>query len=64
MAVKLVEHTNGSHIFMRMKLDNGRIEEIDVYLQKDGSEKYVTSADPGGHEEVREQIIAAFNDLY
>ena len=40
---KLAEHTNGTHIYMRMRLDNGRIEEIDVYLRKDG-EHYKTSA--------------------
>lgn len=34
MAIKLAEHTNGNHIYMRMCLDNGRTEEIDVYLGK------------------------------
>jgi len=62
--LKLAEHTYGNHIFMRMKLDNGRIEEIDVYLDKDGNETYRTSADPGNHTEVREQIIDAFKKLY
>lgn len=62
--LKLAEHTYGNHIFMRMKLDNGRIEEIDVYLDKDGNETYHTSADPGNHTEVREQIIDAFKKLY
>ena len=46
MAVKLVEHTYGTHIYMKMRLDNKRIEEIDVYLRKDG-EYYITSADHG-----------------
>lgn len=62
--LKLAEHTYGSHIFMRIKLDNGRIEEIDVYLDENGKETYRTSADPGNHQEVREQIIEAFKKLY
>ena len=31
MAVKLTEQTNGSHIYMRLRLDSGRVEEIDAY---------------------------------
>lgn len=31
---------------MKMRLDNKRIEEIDVYIRNDG-EHYVTSADHG-----------------
>ena len=46
MAVKLEEHTYATHIYMKMRLDNKRIEEIDVYLRNDG-EHYVTSADHG-----------------
>lgn len=46
MAVKLVEHTYGTHIYMKMRLDNKRIEKIDVYICNDG-EYYVTSADYG-----------------
>ena len=46
MAVKLVEHTYGTHIYMKMRLDNKRIEEIDVYLRNDG-EHYVISVDHG-----------------
>lgn len=73
MQEKLVEHTYGTHIYMKMRLDNKRIEEIDVYLRKDG-EHYVTSAD---HEmelcsgkklkqkqKLRQEIIDAFNELY
>lgn len=70
---KLAEHTNGAHIYMRMRLDNGRIEEIDVYLRNDG-EHYKTSADHGmklyfGKEleekqKLRAEIIQAFNALY
>lgn len=72
--VKLVEHTNGSHIYMKMKLDNKRIEEIDVYIREDG-EHYKTSADYGAEldkteeqkqkrKELREEIIRAFKELY
>ena len=73
MAVKLVEHTYGNHIYMKMRLDNKRIEEIDVYLRNDG-EHYVTSVDHGmelykGKEleerkRLRQEIIDTFNRLY
>lgn len=73
MAIKLEEHTYGTHVYMRMVLDNKRIEEIDVYLRNDG-EHYVTSADPGmslykGKEleerkRLRQEIIDTFNRLY
>lgn len=65
---KIKEHTNGSHIYMMLKLDNHRTEEIDVYLLPDGSKKYVTSADHGEQTEekkrLRDQIIDAFKKLY
>lgn len=70
---KLAEHTNGTHIYMRIRLDNGRIEEIDIYLRNGGAH-YVTSAD---HEmelctgkelkekqKLKTEIIQAFNTLY
>ena len=71
---KLIEHTYGSHIYMKMRLDNKRIEEIDVYIREDG-EYYVTSADHGAEldtteaerkqrAELREEIIRAFKELY
>ena len=73
MAVKLEEHTYGTHIYMKMRLDNKRIEEIDVYLRDDG-EHYVTSADHvmelyKGKEleerkRLRQEIIDTFNRLY
>lgn len=73
MAVKLEEHTYGTCIYMKMKLDNGRIEEISVYLRNDG-EHYVTSADHGielcsgenlkQRQKLRQEIIDAFNKLY
>ena len=67
---KIVEHTYGNHIYMKMRLDNGRIEEIDVLLDKNGKETYKTSADngmeldPEYHTKVRNEIIEAFNKLY
>ena len=73
MAVKLEEHTYGTHIYMKMRLDNKRIEEIDVYIRNDG-EHYVTSVDHvmelyKGKEleerkRLRQEIIDTFNRLY
>lgn len=58
---------------MKMRLDNKRIEEIDVYLRNDG-EHYVASADHGMElcsgeslkqkQKLRQEIIDAFNELY
>lgn len=61
MPIKLAEETQGSHVFMRLKLDSGRIEEIDALIREDGW-VYRTSADRTV--EVRLQIIAAFHALY
>ena len=47
MLEKLIEHTYGTHIYMKMRLDDKRIEEIDVYLRNNGEHYYVTSADHG-----------------
>lgn len=73
MPRKLIEHTYATHIYMRIKLDNKRIEEIDVYLRKDG-EHYITSTDHGmelcsgenlkQRQKLRQEIIDAFNELY
>ena len=73
MPEKLMEHTYGNHIYMKMRLDNKRIEEIDVYFRNDG-EHYVTSADHvmelyKGKEleerkRLRQEIIDTFNRLY
>lgn len=77
MAIKLEEHTYGTHIYMKMVLDNKRVEEIDVYLRNDG-EHYVNSVDHGmelykGKEleerkqlrqEIRQEIIDTFHELY
>lgn len=71
--VKMIVHTYGTHIYMKMCLDNGRIEEIDVYLRNDG-EHYVTSADHGielysgerlkQKQKLRQEIIDTFKKLY
>lgn len=73
MAEKLYEYTNGSHVYMKVRLDNGRIEKIDMYLRNDG-EHYVTSVDHGmelykGKEleerkRLRQEIIDTFHKLY
>lgn len=55
---KLVEHTYGLHIYMKMELDNGRIEAIDVYLRDDGEHYRVSSP------EIEDEIIAAYHALY
>ena len=73
MAVKLEEHTYGTHIYMKMRLDNKRIEEIEVYLRNDG-EHYITSTNHGmelykGKEleerkRLHQEIIDTFHKLY
>lgn len=73
MPEKLIEHTYGTHIYMKMRLDNKRIEGIDVYLRNNG-EHYVTSADHGMElcsgenlkqkQKLRQKIINTFNELY
>lgn len=66
MAMKLEEHTYGTHIYMRLLLDNGRIEEIDAYITQNGW-SYHTSADNNPDfpkPELRAAIIDAFNALY
>lgn len=60
---KLIEHTYGSHIYMKLMLDNERIEEIDVYLKSDGNHTYITSAD-NSNNSLKNDIINAFNRLY
>jgi len=61
MATKLCEHTYGTHIFMRLKLDDGRVEEISAYIRENGW-IYRTSADRTP--EIRLRVIAAFHELY
>ena len=70
MATKLAEHTYGSHIYMKLQLDNGDVEEIDVFYKPDGLEVYRTTADTNNElteeekQKKRAAIIAAFNELY
>jgi hypothetical protein len=59
---KLVEHTYGRHIFMRIEMPDGAEEEIDAYIRA-GGWSYSTSADDRSWER-REEIIAAFQELY
>ena len=61
MAIKLAEQTNGPHIFMRLRLDSGRLEEIDAYTTEKG-----WLYDPSAHRtpDERHPIIAAFHTLY
>ena len=61
MATKLCEHTYGAYTYMRLRLDSGRVEEIVVFYGESGI-FCKTSADHSP--ELREQIIAAFNDLF
>ena len=56
---KITEHTYGTHIYMKLEIDEKQYE-VDCYLRDDG-EHYKTSAD--GTEE-REKVIATFKELY
>ncbi len=58
---KITEQTEGTHIYMRLRLDDGAIEEIDVYFL-DGETRYKTTGD--GDETRRNKIISAFHELY
>lgn len=59
---KLIEHTYGNHVFMRLEID-GLIYEIDNYAGQDHSWKhYKTTAD--SIPAMRDRVIAAFNKLY
>lgn len=58
---KITEHTYGTHIYMKLRLDDGAVEEIDVYFP-DGGPRYKTSGD--GDEMRRDKIISAFQALY
>ena len=57
---RLIEHTYGTHIYMKMELD-GRIEEIDVYVREDRWTYRTTGDDDATR---RRQIIDAFCTLY
>ena len=58
---KITEHTYGPHIYMKVELDDGQQEEIDVYIRESGI-TYKTTADDDP--ERREQIIDAYKKLY
>lgn len=36
MIIKLLEETNGNHVFMRLQFDSGRVEELDAYITPEG----------------------------
>lgn len=58
---KLIEHTYGLSIYMKLKLDNGYIAEVNEYFRNDGTIiKTTADNDP----ELRKQVIAAYNKLY
>lgn len=61
MLKKLLEETNGNHVFMRLQFDSGRVEELDAYVTPEGW-RYRTSADHTV--EIRLKVIAAFHELY
>ncbi len=56
---KITEHTYGTHIYMKLSIDNGEYE-VDCYLRDDG-EHFKTTADGTGK---REEVIKAFRTLY
>lgn len=56
---KIIEHTYGNHIYMKLEID-GREYEIDVFLT-DSGERYKTTADGTPF---RQKVIDAFNLLY
>lgn len=59
---KIVEHTYGSNVFMRLELD-GKIYEVSWYAGIDYAwNTYKTTADNDPAE--REKVINAFNALY
>ena len=61
MAKKLREHTEGTHIYMCLQLDDNRIEDIDAYIKESG----YTYRTTGDHTpELRNRIIQAFHELY
>lgn len=71
---KLIEHTYGTHIYMKIQLQDKRIEEIDVFIRDNGM-TFRTSADNGAELDTteeqrkernarREAIIKAFYELY
>lgn len=58
---KIAEHTDGAHTYMKLRLDDGAVEEIDAYFSAKGT-RYRTTADGDGVR--RQEIIFAFQKLY
>ena len=56
---KIIEHTYGSHSYMKLSI-NGTEYEVDCYYREDGT-TYKTTADGT---EMRDIVIAAFESLY
>lgn len=56
---KIIEHTYGTHIYMKLELNNN-IYEVDCYIRENGNE-YKTTADGTAE---RQAVINAFNELY
>ena len=56
---KLIEHTYGTHIYMKLAI-NEKEYEVDCYLRNDG-EHFKTSADGTPDQE---KVIDAFKALY
>ena len=66
MASMLYLSEDDTHIHMRLRLDNGRIEEIDAYRAGDGW-TYHTSADNNPalpKPEISAEIVKTFKALY
>lgn len=66
MALKLKEeiysNTYGTHVYMRIRMDNGAEEEIDTVIPVMGEVSYRTTAD--GSPDIRDEIIKLYNELY
>ena len=58
---KIAEHTDGAHAYMKLRLNDGTVEEIDAYFSAAGT-RYRTTKD--GDEDRRQEIISAFQSLY
>lgn len=58
---KIIEHTYGSSIYMKLELE-GKIYEVQNHAGVDGSWEHFTTSADGTPE--REKVIAAFKKLY
>lgn len=58
-AKKIKEHTHGTHIYMKLEIDEKQYE-VDCYIRDDGM-LFKTTADGTPD---REKVIEAFNKLY